>query len=222
MVWKLVRQVVFWGLVLGLVIIAIIGAMRWLPVPQTLLMHQEQARLGKIERVWVPLRALPPHVADAAVAAEDVHFCDHRGFDWAALQAAWADGAARGGSTISQQVAKNVFLWVDRSWLRKGLEAGFTGLIEALWGKRRIIEVYLNVAEFGTGVFGVEAGARTAFGVGAADLTPDQAARLMTVLPNPRARSAVTLSGGQARRLSVIANGAVAVGRDARGACYRP
>ena len=216
--WWLVR----WTFRLAVVLVLLVAALRFVPPVPTYLMMSEGARLGSISRSWVPLSDLPPHVADAAVAAEDVHFCRHWGFDWEALRAAWADGARRGGSTISQQVAKNVFLWPARSWLRKGLEAGFTGLIEPLWGKARIIEVYLNVAEFGEGVFGVEAGAQAAFGVSAADLTPEQAARLMTVLPNPKARSAAKLSASQARRLKVVADGAVAVGRDQRGACYRP
>lgn len=216
--WRLVR-LGFW---LGLIVLVLVLVMRWAGPGPTYLMLSERARLGAIEREWVPLEDIPAYVADAAVAAEDVHFCRHGGFDWAALRAAWADGASRGGSTISQQVAKNVFLWPERSWLRKGVEAGLTGLIERLWGKRRIMEMYLNVAEFGEGVFGVEAGAQAAFGRGAAELTRAQAARLMSVLPAPRDRSPVNLGDIQARRLPVILDGSVAVGRDARGACYRP
>ena len=218
MFWRLVRL----GFGLGLLVLLAVVALRWWGPGPTYLMASEKMRLGAIERVWLPLEAIPPHVADAAVAAEDVQFCRHGGFDWDALRAAWEDGASRGGSTISQQVAKNVFLWPDRSWLRKGVEAGFTALIEPVWGKARIMEVYLNVAEFGEGVFGIEAGAQAAFGVAAADLSREQAARLMSVLPAPRDRSPVRLDAGQAKRLPVIVDGSVAVGRDARGACYRP
>uniref|UniRef100_UPI003D1065DB transglycosylase domain-containing protein n=1 Tax=Altererythrobacter sp. TaxID=1872480 RepID=UPI003D1065DB len=118
------------------------------------------------------------------------------------------DGATRGASTISQQTAKNVFLWQGRSWVRKGLEAALTPVIELLWGKRRIMEVYLNVAEFDEGVFGVGAAARHYFGVAAGDLTPAQAARLMAVLPDPKDRSASRPSAGVQRRARAISAGA--------------
>jgi monofunctional biosynthetic peptidoglycan transglycosylase len=141
----------------------------------------------------VPWGRISPHVRLAVVAAEDQKFPDHHGFDVAAIRsvvesrlADGADGAAmRGASTISQQVAKNLFLWPGRSWLRKGMEAGLTLLIEALWTKRRILEVYLNVAQFGDDVYGVEAAARINFGKGADALTVHEAALMAAVLPNP-------------------------------------
>ena len=219
--WRLVRWLLRWLVRLAVVVVIFVAALRWIDPPLTFLMASERARLGGIAHEWVDLSALPAHVADAAVAAEDANFCRHRGFDIEAIRAAWADGANRGASTISQQTAKNVFLWPERSWLRKGLEAGFAGLIELLWGKRRIIEVYLNVAEFGEGVFGIGAASRAAFDVPAAELSQGRAARLMTVLPAPRDRSAVSLSATQAARLKTIEAGAATIGRDDRGACYR-
>jgi monofunctional biosynthetic peptidoglycan transglycosylase len=143
-----------------------------------------------VERDWVDLEQISPHAALAVVAAEDQKFPHHRGFDLQAigdaLDEAEAGGRPRGASTISQQVAKNLFLWPGRSFVRKGLEAWFTLWIEALWQKRRILEVYLNVAEFGRGVFGVEAASRRFFAKPAAELGPDEAALLAAVLPSPR------------------------------------
>lgn len=148
---------------------------------------------NRIRQQWVPWVAISPHARLAVVAAEDQKFPDHGGFDVDSIRAAIvshlsSDGDAarlRGASTISQQVAKNLFLWPERSWVRKVLEAGFTLLIEALWPKRRILEVYLNIAQFGDGVYGVEAAARAYFGKTAAEITADEAALMATVLPNP-------------------------------------
>jgi monofunctional biosynthetic peptidoglycan transglycosylase len=140
-----------------------------------------------------------------------------RGFDFVEIEKALDGGAARGASTISQQVAKNVFLWPDRSWVRKGAEAGFTLLIEALWPKRRIIEVYLNVAEFGEGVFGAEAGAQAAYGKSAANLTLRQSARLVAILPNPKNRE----PQAQVRRGARIAGGTRTLKADGRATCVQ-
>jgi monofunctional biosynthetic peptidoglycan transglycosylase len=151
------------------------------------------ARQGLLQRPsqhqWVSLARISPHMAQAVVAAEDQRFLQHSGFDFVAIEKAWQANLRgkrlRGGSTLSQQTAKNVFLWSGRSYIRKGLEAYFTVLIEAGWGKSRILEVYLNTVEFGTGIFGVEAAARHYFGVPAARLSASQAALLAAVLPNP-------------------------------------
>lgn len=151
------------------------------------------ARQGLLHRPsqhqWVSLSRISPHMAQAVVAAEDQRFLQHSGFDFVAIEKAWQANLRgkrlRGGSTLSQQTAKNVFLWSGRSYIRKGLEAYFTVLIEASWGKSRILEVYLNTVEFGTGIFGVEAAARHYFGVPAARLSKSQAAMLAAVLPNP-------------------------------------
>ena len=139
---------------------------------------------------WVSYRDISPQVPIAVVAAEDQKFPIHAGFDFDAIADAIEDGAdggpSRGASTISQQVAKNLFLWPGRSWLRKGIEAYFTVLIETLWPKRRILEVYLNTAEFGKGVFGVGAAAQRFFDEPVSRLDREQAARLAAVLPSPR------------------------------------
>src|SRR5690625_4444718 len=151
---------------------------RFVPVPGGIYMAQEAIRLGGIERQWRPMDAISPHLARSVMAAEDARFCDHWGFDFEEIRRAMAQresGRIRGASTISQQVAKNVFLWHGRSWARKGLEAGFTTLVEALWPKRRILEVYLNTAEFDAGVFGAEAASTHYIGLGADTLSVPQA-----------------------------------------------
>lgn len=161
-----------------------------IPPPITLLMVQRLAEGEGIHVRWRGLDRISPHLVEAVIAAEDARFCEHDGFDLEAIREAIEENAegrrVRGGSTLSQQTAKNVFLWPGRGWIRKGLEAGYTALIEALWSKRRIVEVYLNVAEMGPGVYGAEAAARHWFGKGAAELTPTEAARLAAILPNPR------------------------------------
>ncbi|MDQ3268795.1 MAG: monofunctional biosynthetic peptidoglycan transglycosylase [Pseudomonadota bacterium] len=143
---------------------------------------------------WQDLDRIAPHLPLALVAAEDQNFPGHHGFDIKAIERARQNNArgrkVRGGSTISQQTAKNLFLWSGRSWLRKGLEAWYTVLIEVLWPKSRILEVYANVAEFGDGVYGAQAAARTYFGRDASQLRPSEAARLAAVLPNPKRYSA--------------------------------
>jgi len=149
-----------------------------------------EASAPPLRHHWVPSAEIAPSVKLAVIAAEDQRFPDHRGFDFKAISRALEHnregGRTRGASTISQQVAKNLFLWSGRSWVRKGLEAGFTVLIEVFWPKRRILEVYLNIAEFGEGVYGVEAAARHHFGKSAAQLSDYEAALLAAVLPSPR------------------------------------
>jgi monofunctional biosynthetic peptidoglycan transglycosylase len=139
---------------------------------------------------WVPLDDIAPSLGVAVIAAEDQNFADHFGFDWQAIEKAIQHNETsrrkRGASTVSQQTAKNLFLWNSRSWVRKGFEAWFTLLIETGWSKRRILEVYLNIVEFGDGVYGAEAASRTYFGKPAKRLTTSEAALLAAVLPNPR------------------------------------
>jgi monofunctional glycosyltransferase len=157
--------------------------------PGTLLMMQRAAEGETIRHRPVPISRMSPHIVRAVIAAEDSSFCTHDGFDVEAIQDAVRSnargGRVRGASTISQQTAKNLFLWPARSWLRKGFETYFTALIEFMWPKRRIMEAYLNAAEWGDGVFGIEAAAQARFGVSAEELTPLQAARLAAVLPSP-------------------------------------
>ncbi|WP_375372105.1 MULTISPECIES: monofunctional biosynthetic peptidoglycan transglycosylase [Pseudooceanicola] len=187
---------------------------------QGIYMHSEARRLGGIEQSWVPMDQIAPVMARSAVAAEDANFCRHWGFDMSAIRDAIADGMSRGGSTITQQVAKNVYLWQGRSYVRKALEAGFTPAIELFWTKRRILEVYLNVAEFDEGVFGVEAGAMHYFGVHAAQLNATQAARLAAILPSPQAWSASHPTNYVLRRSRQIIDGAATIRRDGRAACF--
>jgi monofunctional biosynthetic peptidoglycan transglycosylase len=165
--------------------------MRWLEPPVTAFMLQHRARTGSdYDYRWKDWGELGSAAALAVMAAEDQKFPDHHGFDIAAIQSALVDGldgqGLRGASTISQQVAKNLFLWPGRSLVRKAMEAWFTGLIELSWPKRRILEVYLNIAEFGPGVYGVPAASRIYFAKQASQLTNAEAALLAAVLPNPK------------------------------------
>jgi monofunctional biosynthetic peptidoglycan transglycosylase len=191
-----------------------------IPVPTTFYMIGESRRLGGIEREWVPIEEISINLQRAAVAAEDANFCLHWGFDMDAIRDAIAEGAQRGGSTISQQTVKNAFLWHGRSWVRKAMEAAITPVMELIWPKRRVLEVYLNVAEFGEGVFGAEAAARHHFGVSAADLTLRQASLLAAVLPNPQERDASAPSGFVDRRARSIAGGAQTIAADGRDSCF--
>ncbi|MEE4118458.1 MAG: monofunctional biosynthetic peptidoglycan transglycosylase [Paracoccaceae bacterium] len=188
--------------------------------PITHTIWAEQRRLGAVEREWVPMARIAPVMARSAVAAEDANFCLHWGFDMNAIRDALEDGAVRGASTIPQQTVKNVYLWQERSWLRKAIEAVMTPAVELVWSKRRILEVYLNVAEFGEGVFGVEAAARHWFGVSAAELTATQAARLAAVLPAPKSRNAADPSPWLRSRAASIRDGAATIAADGRAACF--
>lgn len=188
--------------------------------PMTHTIWSEKQRLGAVEHIWVGVDDIAPVMLRAAVAAEDADFCTHWGFDMDAIRAAIEEGAERGGSTISQQVVKNVYLWQARSYVRKALEAVMTPAVEALWSKRRIVEVYLNVAEFGEGVFGVEAAARHHFGVAPRELSARQAALLAAVLPSPKKRSASRPSGFVSRRAASIQDGAALIDKDGRAECF--
>ena len=171
-----------------------VAAFRWLPVPVTAFMIGERLAPGASPPLeqrhdWVPWPRISPHAAVAVIAAEDQVFLLHDGFDFAQIEKAMADAGRgkrlRGASTISQQVAKNLFLWPGQTWVRKGLEVWFTVWIELFWPKRRILEVYLNSAQFGRGIWGVEAASRAYFGKDAARLNRHEAALLAAVLPSP-------------------------------------
>lgn len=173
---------------------------RWIDPPYTALMLERKAEAAlegewlSIEHQWQDWSVLSEHLKLAVIAGEDQHFPDHWGFDWEAIQAALIHnqegGNLRGASTISQQVAKNLFLWSDRSWLRKAAEAWFTLLLELCWSKTRILEVYLNSVEWGDGIFGAESAAQHYFKTAAKNLTLEQASLLAAILPNPRVWSA--------------------------------
>lgn len=209
----------------GMALVALLGT-AWIALyavvapPNTPYMMAEGQRLGEIRQVWRPMEEISPHLARAVVAAEDANFCLHAGFDMEAIRAAIADGMARGGSTISQQVVKNAFLWQGRSWARKALEGLMTPVMELIWTKRRVLEVYLNIVEFDEGIFGAEAAAQHYFGIPASDLNPTQAARLAAVLPNPRARDAASPTTELRARADRIADGAATIRADGRDACF--
>jgi len=187
-------------LLLATLSVLLVLVLRWVPPPFSALMIErklESWHSGEhidLQRSWRPRAELPDDLKMAVIAAEDQKFAEHWGFDIAAIRAALnhneRGGSLRGASTLSQQVAKNLFLWSGRSWARKGLEAWFTGWIELLWPKQRILEVYLNSVEWGNGIFGAEAAAQYHFGVAAPYLSARQASQLAAVLPNPRAWSA--------------------------------
>jgi monofunctional biosynthetic peptidoglycan transglycosylase len=169
--------------------LALILLYRFVPPPVTPLMLIRLVEGHGLSRDWVSWEEISPQLRQAVVASEDNLFCEHSGFDWQSLQAAaeaYASGEqAGGGSTISQQTAKNLFLWPQRSVVRKAMEVPLTAAIEVIWPKRRILEVYLNIVELGPGIYGAEAAARHYFDRAAGDLTAAQAARLAAVLPNP-------------------------------------
>lgn len=197
-----------------------IGIYTIVPPPTTPYILSEGVRLGGIRRDWVPADTIAPEALQAVVAAEDANFCLHWGFDMEQLRAAISEGADRGASTLTQQTVKNVWLWQGRSWPRKAIESVMTPLVEALWSKRRIVEVYINVAEFDEGVFGIEAAAQHHFGVRAADLSLRQASLLAAVLPNPKERQAVNPSSFIDRRARSVADGALTILADGRADCF--
>jgi len=223
--WRRVgRVLVVLFLVFGLIgPILVTAAYRVIPPPITYLMVERAIEGRGFERHWRPLDEISPTLVRAVIAAEDAKFCSHRGFDFAAMEKAMAHNErskrVRGGSTISQQTAKNIFLWPDRSYARKGLEAYFTVLIEALWGKRRIMEVYLNSVEWGPGVYGAEAAALKNFGVGADKLTNAQAARLAAILPSPLKWRAAKPGPYVKRRSGRIGKAAGTVRREGMASC---
>ncbi|MEX5578174.1 monofunctional biosynthetic peptidoglycan transglycosylase [Pseudophaeobacter sp. A-200-2] len=204
----------------ALLAVALVALYSVVNPPITHTIWSEQRRLGEVDREWVPFDHIAPVMARSVVAAEDARYCQHWGIDVTAIRAALAEGGQRGGSTISQQVVKNVFLWQGRSWLRKALETLMTPLVEAIWSKRRILEVYLNVAEMDEGVFGVEAAARQYFGVGPDALSARQAALIAAVLPDPKGRSASRPSKFVRQRAAQIRDGAATIRADGRSACF--
>ena len=187
---------------------------KWVPVPITATMVMDPNGFTKD---WTPLSRIDRDMVAAVIAGEDGKFCSHRGFDTAAIEKAWErnqrGGRIRGGSTISQQTAKNVFLWQGGGYFRKALEAWFTVLIEQIWGKRRIMEVYLNVAETGIGTYGVEAGAQRYYGHSAAQLSAVEAARIAAALPAPKKRAVTGATGFTRRHGNVIARRTTVVRR---------
>jgi len=165
---------------------------RWLDPPTSSFISKARVAGYEVQQEWIDWEEISPHLPIAVVAAEDQNFPHHRGFDIESIRSALEEerGRQRGASTISQQVVKNLFLWPGHSWIRKGLEAYLTLFVEGLWPKRRLLEIYLNIAEFGPGVFGAEAAAGQFFGRPASELNARQAATLAAVLPSPKRLSA--------------------------------
>ena len=203
--------------------IVAVAVYRFVPPPVTYLMVQRAFEGRGFDRRWVPMSDISPALVRAVMGGEDARFCEHYGFDFDAIRKAAAANARgkklRGGSTISQQTAKNVFLWPHRDWIRKGLETWFTVLIEGIWGKPRIMEVYLNSIEWGPGVYGAEAAAQANFHVSAARLSEPQAARLAAIVPKPLSWKAARPGPYIARRGGRIVARAGVVARDGLADC---
>ena len=200
-------------------------AYRFIPPPITFTMMGDAISGKGVTKSWMPFSRIDPNMARAAIAGEDSHFCDHHGFDIQAIEKAYSrnarGGRIRGGSTISQQTAKNVFLIQGGGYVRKAFEAYFTFLIERVWGKRRIMEVYLNVAETGIGTYGVNAGAQRYFGHDASRLSPAEAGRIAAVLPLPKKRAAIDPRGFTRRHGNAIARWVGVVRNDRLDRCLR-
>lgn len=205
----------FATLIFVVVSVLLVGIFRFLPPPASSFMikryvaglfHQDQS--PKVYYQWVDWENISPHIALAVVAAEDQKFPHHWGFDfqsiWDAIRERRTGGRLRGASTITQQTAKNLFLWEGRSFVRKGFEAWFTLLMETFWSKKRILEVYLNIVEFGDGVYGVHSAATIFFNKEPSQLTRKEAARMAAVLPNPKRFSVRTPSGYMRQRTREI------------------
>lgn len=219
-----VRRILRYG-VLSIAVLVLVASLlmligRFMAPWTTPYMFSESRRLGGVDYEWVPLAQVSPVMARSVVAAEDANYCGHWGFDLTAIRDAIEDGGNRGASTISQQTVKNLYLWHGRNYTRKALEALMTPGLEAFWPKERIIEVYLNIAEFDEGVFGVRAASRHYFGVTPDKLTATQAARLAAILPDPKGRSASKPSDFVRKRAQSIADGAATIRKDGRAACF--
>jgi len=212
-------------LIVAFVVISVlwVGLYRFVPPPTTATMIGDMFAGNGARRDWMPISQIDRDMVRAAIAAEDSKFCSHSGFDFDAIETAMqrnaSGGRIRGGSTISQQTAKNAFLWQGGGYFRKGVEAYFTFLIENLWGKRRIMEVYLNLAETGIGTYGVNAGSQRYYGHDADAMSRVEAARIAAILPLPKKRGAIAPKGFTRRYGSSIAARIGIVARDGLDAC---
>jgi monofunctional biosynthetic peptidoglycan transglycosylase len=224
---SLVGRIIGWivKLILAFFIISILWvlAYRFMNPPITVTMIGDLVAGRGLHKEWMPIGQIDRDMVRAAIAAEDSKFCSHHGFDFEAIEDAMkrnaSGGRIRGGSTISQQTAKNAFLWNGGGYARKGVEAWFTFLIEHLWGKRRIMEVYLNLAETGIGTYGVNAGSERYFGHDASAMSATEAARIAAVLPLPKKRGAIAPKGFTRRYGNTIAARIGVVARDGLDGC---
>jgi monofunctional biosynthetic peptidoglycan transglycosylase len=226
---SIVRRLIGWVLkaiaTFFIASIFMVVLLRFVPPPVTLTMLGDVVSGHGISKAWMPISRIDPNMARAAIAGEDSRFCQHHGFDFAALEKAYErnarGGRLSGGSTISQQTAKNVFLIQGGGYPRKAVEAYFTVLIETIWGKRRIMEVYLNVAETGIGTYGVNAGSMRYFGHDASRLSPSEAGRIAAVLPLPKKRAAIDPQGFTRRHGNTITRRVGLVRNDGLDGCLR-
>jgi len=221
---RLALRAVGWAIV-----IAFFGSLVWAGVyrfaspPSTVVMFERKAEGANVRKDWAPLEEISPHLVRAVIAAEDTRFCLHKGLDFQAIEKAVDENKRRnrrrGASTISQQTAKNLFLWNGGGWARKGAEAWFTLVIETLWPKRRVMEMYLNMAEWGDGLFGAEAASKARFGKSAKDLTRHEAALLAAVLPSPNKWRVNPPGPYVSRRANMLRGRMEQVRRDGLDAC---
>ena len=206
-----VKKAMLWFFAISILMVLVF---KWVPIPYTPLMairaleNKWEGKDAVLSHDWMPLEEISPNLQKAVIASEDGNFLNHHGFDFQAMQKAFKNNQKgkriKGGSTISQQTAKNVFLWQGRSYLRKGLEAYFTVLIELIWGKERIMEVYLNSIEMGKGVYGAEEAAKHWYRKSAVNLTKREAAGIAAILPNPLKYKATNSSSYIERRKDKI------------------
>ncbi len=210
-IYRWLFKIFLWFLGISLFFVIVF---KWVPVPFTPLMisraieNKLDGKEAYLNHQWVPLESISPQLQKAVIASEDGYFLTHHGFDFTAMQKAFSNNQKgrkiKGGSTISQQTAKNIFLWQGRSYVRKVLEAYFTVLIECIWGKERIMEVYLNSIEMGDGIYGAEAASQYWYHKSAKQLTAVEAAGLAAILPNPRRFKAINSSTYTSRRKEQI------------------
>lgn len=219
---RLLLKIVLWFVLIS---VGWVTLYRFVPPPVTFTMLANAVDGRGIHKDWMPLSKIDPDMARAVIAGEDSRFCLHHGFDFTAIEKAYRHNEKgrhiRGGSTISQQTAKNAFLIQGGGYVRKAFEAWFTVLIEAIWGKRRIMEVYLNIAETGIGTYGVNAGAMRYFGHDASHLSPTEAARIAAILPLPKKRGAIDPHGFTRHYGNMIAARAGVVRNDGLDSCLR-
>lgn len=205
-IWRFIKRLF---IILFLLQLFYILLLKWVDPPITLTQIGSILHGHGLKRDYVGFKNISSNAKLAAIASEDQLFPDHNGFDWKSIKKAMEynkrkPGRIKGASTISQQVAKNVFLWQGRDWIRKGLEAYFTFMIELIWGKKRILEVYLNVSEMGTGIYGIEAASRHYFNKPAKQLTRQEAAMIISCMPNPKEYTVKPLSRHVAERYPVV------------------
>ena len=205
---------------LGLLVVAIAGALalfNFVNPPVTPMIAAEYFRLGSVDRQWLSMEEVPAHFRRSLVAAEDTNFCRHWGFDLDAIRI--SSGTVGAGATISQQTARNLLLWRANSWFLRVVEAPIALLIEALWSKQRILEVYMNIVAYDEGVFGVQAGALRHFGKEAAALDEEESARLAILIPDPVQRKPFDLPDALEKRVVSIQDGAATIRNDGRFSC---